>query len=87
MGLEYFKAALEALPEKIEDREDIIDFVAGVAVAYMSIEEAMQVLLLAAAKVAKYSAGSAESGSDWESKPDCLCPECIAKLEADQPRH
>jgi hypothetical protein len=87
MGLEDFKAAYEAMPESISDREDIVDFVAGVAVSYMSVEEAMQILLLAAAKVAEYGADLAESKSDWESKPDCLCPECTAKSEANQTKH
>jgi hypothetical protein len=81
MGLEQFKAAYEALPDKIADREDIVDFVAGVAVSYMSIEEAMQVLLLAAAKVAEY-------GEELQSdKDECTCDNCTAKREAQQIKH
>jgi len=81
MGLEQFKAAYEALPESISDREDIVDFVAGVAVSYMSVEEAMQVLLLAAAKVAEY-------GEDLQrEKGECNCDNCTAKREAQQIKH
>ena len=87
MGLEQFKAAYEALPESINDREDIIDFIAGVAVSYMPVEEAMHSLLLAAAKVAEYGADviarAKESGADT----DCLCAECTAEREAQQTKH
>jgi hypothetical protein len=81
MGLEQFKAAYEALPESIHDRENIVDFVAGVAVSYMSVEEAMQVLLLAAAKVAEY-------GEELQrDKDECTCDSRAAKRAAEETKH
>lgn len=87
MGLEDFKPAYEALPEKITDREDIVDFIAGVAVAYLPVEEAMHSLLMAAAKVAEYGADVIARASAGEPAPDCSCPECVAKREAQQTKH
>jgi hypothetical protein len=87
MGLKDFQAAYDAMPEKITDREDIIDFVAGAVVAYMSVEEAMQSLLRAAIKVAEYGADVITRASEGEPAPECNCAECTAKREAQQPKH
>lgn len=78
MGLEQFKAAYEALPDKITDREDIVDFIAGVAVSYMPVEEAMHSLLMAAAKVAEYGADVVARAKESGANTECTCPECTA---------
>jgi hypothetical protein len=74
MSLKNFQAAFDALPEGA-DGEDIMDFLAGVAVSYMPPDEAIRTLFQAAKKVAEYAA-------DVEGQ-ECNCPKCTAQRAAE----
>jgi hypothetical protein len=74
MGLDKFHAAFDALPEGA-DSDDIIDFLAGVAVSYMPPEEAMGALVVAAKRVAEYATDMVEG--------ECPCPKCTAQRAAE----
>lgn len=74
--LDKFQAAFDALPDGASS-EDIIDFLAGVAVSFMPPDEAMPALILAARRVAEYA-------QDVGDNPDaeCTCPRCTERRAA-----
>lgn len=80
MGLKDFRAALEALPEKASN-DDIIDFLAGVAVSFMPPEAAVPALILAAKRVAKYAQDVGDNPNT-----ECNCPRCTAE-RAERTKH
>jgi len=73
MGLEKFKAAVDALPEKING-DELADFLAAVTVIYVPAKEAVKVLALAAGTVFSYLE---DMGEDADA--ECNCDRCAAK--------
>lgn len=76
MDLKDFGAAYDALPEGAAN-DDIVDFLAAVAVSYMPPGDAIKALFMAARRVAQY----AQDVGD-EPDTDCDCPRCAARRAA-----
>lgn len=74
--LDKFQAAFEALPDGANS-EDIIDFLAGVAVSFMPPNEAMRALLQATRRVAEYAQDVGDIAD-----PECTCPRCTERRAA-----
>lgn len=74
--LDKFQAAFDALPDGAHT-EDIIDFLAGVAVSFMPADEALKALILAAKRVGEYAADVGDI-----TDPECNCPRCTERRAA-----